>query len=94
MTTASLDLRAWVRRVSKEENKPHRSCCRYANELKIRFWREGAATRHDVLAIDGEMNVESVLSPSDSDRVAIAFRQSAMRRVSGTKDFARLILFQ
>jgi glycogen debranching enzyme len=35
--------------------------------IDIRFWREGAATRHDVLAIDGELNVESVLPPSDLD---------------------------
>jgi len=41
--------------------------------IDIRFWREGEATRHDVLAIDGELNVESVLPPSDSDRVAIVF---------------------
>jgi glycogen debranching enzyme len=35
--------------------------------IDIRFWREGKATRHDVLAIDGELNVERVLPPSDSD---------------------------
>jgi hypothetical protein len=34
--------------------------------IDIRFWREGAATRHDVLAIDGELNVESVLTPIHS----------------------------
>src|SRR5215813_3033080 len=33
--------------------------------IDIRFWREGEATRHDVLAIDGELNVESVLPPSE-----------------------------
>ncbi len=26
--------------------------------VDIRFWREGEATRHDVLAVDGELNVE------------------------------------
>src|SRR5262249_50298140 len=31
--------------------------------INIRFWREGEATRYDVLAVDGELNVESVLPP-------------------------------
>jgi hypothetical protein len=34
--------------------------------IDIRFWREGAATRHEALAIDGELKVESVPPPIPS----------------------------
>ena len=32
----NLDIGALVRGAPKQENKPHRSCCRYANELNRR----------------------------------------------------------